>query len=54
MPFLEKEDDMMKISKEIVRELKTRWATSKPGMEEVIGKVMGWADANSDLRIHLL
>jgi hypothetical protein len=23
-------------------------------MEEVIGKVMGWADANTDLRIHLL
>jgi hypothetical protein len=51
---LEKEDDMMKIAKEITRELKTRWITSKPGMEEVMDKVMGWTDANSDLRIHLL
>jgi hypothetical protein len=53
VPGLEK-DDLINISKEIVRELETRWATRKPGIEEVLGKVMGWTDAHTDLRIHLL
>jgi hypothetical protein len=47
--------DLIKISKEIVRELETsRWSTNKPGIEEALGKVMGWTDEQTDLRIHLL
>ena len=48
----EKEDEMIKISKSLIEELKTRWKPSKPRMEEVLDRVMGWSDA--DLRINLL
>jgi hypothetical protein len=42
------------MSKDIVRELETRWTTNKPGIEEALSKVMGWTDGQTDLRIHLL
>jgi hypothetical protein len=42
------------MSKDIVRELETRWTTNKPGIEEALSKVMGWTDEQTDLRIHLL
>ena len=38
----------------MVEELKDRWKISKPGMEGVLDKVMGWLEASADLRINLL
>jgi hypothetical protein len=48
------QEEVIQISKEIVRELETRWSTNKPGIEETLCKVMGWTDDQTDLRINLL
>ena len=48
------QEEVIQISKEIVRELETRWSTNKPGIEKALCKVMGWTDDQTDLRINLM
>ena len=48
------QEEVIKISKEIVRELETRWSSNKPGIKKALCKVMGWTDDQTDLRINLL
>ena len=46
------EQDLIRMAASIVEELKTRWTFSKPGVEGILDRVMGWKDA--ELRINLL
>jgi hypothetical protein len=48
------EGDMIWISKSLVEKLKSRWTLTNPGVEDVLDRVVGWADVNANLRIHLL
>jgi hypothetical protein len=56
LPSLEERDgvgieqDLIRISNSIVSDFKTRWTLIKPGVEEVLDRVVGWADVNADLR----
>jgi hypothetical protein len=36
---------MIEIAKSLVENLKARWTMTNPGLEEVLDKVEGWADA---------
>ena len=52
VPVPSPEVDMIWISNSLVETLKSRWTPTKPGVEAMLDRVVGWADA--DLRIHLL
>ena len=44
--------NIIEIAKELIEELKSRWKRTKIGVEEVLDRVDGWADA--ELQLHLL
>jgi hypothetical protein len=48
------EQNLIRISNSMIEELKDRWKLSKPGLEGVLDRVVGWPEASADLRINLL
>ena len=45
--------DMIWLANNLVEQLKTRWTTNNPGVEDILDRVAGWAEVHEQ-RIHLL
>ena len=50
----ELEQDLIWLAKNLVEKLKSRWTITNPGVDNILDRVVGWADVNAELRIHLL